>query len=129
MKYKLLKLPVFEDKRGGLCSIEFSKLPFKPKRVYFIYGASEKRGGHAHTKEKEVFVCVQGSFTAKIHDGKGFHTFKMNKPGSAIYTANLVWHEFENFSKDAIMLALSGTLYDGRKGYIEDFARFLKIYK
>lgn len=127
MKYKFWTLPVFEDKRGGLCSIEWANLPFRPKRVYFIYGASSKRGAHAHKKEKEVFVCVKGSFVAKIHDGKSFHTFKMNRPGRALFTSNLVWHEFHDFSKDAIMLALSGTAYNGRKGYIEDFEKFLKL--
>lgn len=105
--------------------MEWDYVPFKPKRVYFIYGASSKRGAHAHVKEKEVFVCVSGSFTAKIHDGASWHEFKMNKPGQALFTSNKVWHEFENFSKNAIMLAISSTPYDGRKGYITDFEKFL----
>lgn len=129
MKYKFWKLPVFIDERGGLCVAEFSSLPFSPKRVYFLFGAKAKtlRGGHAHTQEKEVFVCLAGSFRARIHDGKRFRSFRMNRPGHALYTANFVWHEFDNFSKGAMMLAFSSTKFDGRKGYIMHFEEFLSL--
>ncbi len=82
-KHHYWKLKVFKDSRGPLCALEFSELPFVPKRAYFIYDVKKLRGGHAHTKEKEVFICIKGSFTARIHDGTRFRTFPMKKPGQA----------------------------------------------
>ena len=127
MQYKFWKLPVFADERGKLCVVEWRNLPFSPKRAYYIYDVKGLRGGHAHKKEKEVFVCVAGSFRATIHDGKKQRRFMMNKPGQVLYTDAMVWHEFDRFSKNAIMLAISSTPYEGTKGYIMKLDEFLSL--
>lgn len=127
MKISFWQLPVMADARGALSVVEESNLPFRFKRVYFLYNTKEKRGGHAHKKEKEVFICIKGSFTARAHDGRRWQTFQMKKPGQALYTDAMVWHEFDNFSPGAIMLALSSTLYKGQKEYIMDFELFKKL--
>ena len=121
------QLPTYVDKRGSLCPIDEGALPFKPKRIYFLYDVSEKRGGHAHRQEKEVFVCIQGSFRGRIHDGKRWRTFTFKKPGQALYSDSMTWHEFYNFSSDGVMLAISSTIYKGQKGYIIDFKEFKKL--
>lgn len=92
-----------------------------------MYDTKALRGGHAHIKEEEVFICVKGSFRATIHDGHKKRSYKMDKPGQALYTANLVWHEFDKFSLGAIMLAISSTKYEGRKGYIMGIDQFKDI--
>ena len=52
----------------------------------------------------------------------------MNAPSSAMYVTNYVWHQFTNFSSDAILLALSSTNYNpNRSDYIEDYDAYLKI--
>jgi len=124
--YKLLNFKVYGDEDGKLCPLYFEQLPFKPKRAYFIYSSKIKRGGHAHKKEEEVFVCIAGSFRARIHDGKKWRTYKLYKPGKAIYTDKMIWHEFDDFSEDGVMLAISSTVYNGTKDYIMDFAEFIK---
>lgn len=123
-KVQYWRLPIFTDHRGSLSVIQNTDLPFTIKRTYYLFDTKETRGGHAHKKEQEVFICVRGSFTAKIHDGKGWKSYKMNKPGQTIYTDAMIWHEFEDFSQDAIMLALSSRLYEGKKGYITDLEQF-----
>lgn len=127
MLYRFWKLPVDRDTRGHLCPIEFTDLPFVPRRTYFLFDVKGLRGGHAHRQEKEVFVCIKGTFRARIHDGKRFRTFFLKQPGQALYTTNLVWHEFDQFSPGAILLALSSTRYNGKKGYIMNFQKFLSL--
>ncbi len=121
---KVFSLPVHTDKRGALAVSEFDDLPFDPKRAYFLYDTKAIRGGHAHVKEEEVFVCVAGNFRARVHDGKKWRSILMNKPGKALYTGAMIWHEFDHFSKNSIMLALSSTSYEGTKDYILDFDQF-----
>ena len=128
-KVNFWKIPTHRDARGGLSSIEWRDIPFKPQRVYFIFDVKGKRGGHAHKKEKEVFVCIKGKFRASVHDGKRWKRFKMAKPGDALFNENMVWHEFDNFSTGAIMLAISSIPYDGKKGYIMSFDEFLSLCK
>lgn len=127
MKYKFWKLNIFKDDRGSLCPVEFFDLPFKPKRIYFVFDVKELRGSHAHRKEQEIFICLNGSFRARLHNGKKYKTFKMSAPGEALYVPNLIWHAFDKFSKDAIMLAITSTPYKGKKGYIMDFDQFKKL--
>ena len=129
-KFSFFTLPLFEDPRGALVTLEFKeKVPFTPQRLYYIFNTKEKRGGHAHREEQELFVCIKGTFTAKIHDGTQWHTFTFTAPGQALYNDALVWHEFDDFSDDAVMLAISSTSYDPeRKGYIMDFDNFLKEF-
>lgn len=125
MKHKAFLLPVHRDSRGKLCPIEFGDLPFAPKRAYFLFDSKALRGGHAHMREREVFICLHGSFRATVHDGRRHTSYVLKKKGQALYTGSLVWHEFDNFSEDAIMMALSSTRYNGKKGYIMDFEEFL----
>ncbi|MBP9718700.1 FdtA/QdtA family cupin domain-containing protein [Candidatus Gracilibacteria bacterium] len=129
MNVQFWRLPVFSDGRGSLSVAENTHLPFPIKRVYFLFDTKEMRGGHAHRKEQEVFICVSGSFKAKIHDGKRWKSYTLNKPGQALYTGAMIWHQFEDFSDNAIMLALSSTSYEGQKGYIVDLELFKKTCK
>ena len=50
----IINLPKVEDERGNLTFIEEEKhIPFKIKRVYWIYDlpGGQKRGGHAFKKQ------------------------------------------------------------------------------
>lgn len=127
MSHHFWQLPVMRDHRGSLSPIEFRDLPFAPKRAYLVFENHKARGGHAHEKEKEIFVCVKGNFRARLHDGKKFHSFAMKRTGQALYVPNMIWHEFDRFTKGASMLAVSSIHYQGRKGYIMDFENFLSL--
>lgn len=127
MKTRVWQFKVFGDKKGKLFAIEWDSLPFKPKRIYVLRDVKGMRGAHAHMKEKEVFVCIGGSFRARIHDGAKWKTIMMNKTGMALFTNSRVWHEFDKFSRSGAMLAISSTPYKGQKEYITDFKEFLKI--
>ena len=127
--YQFWKLPLWKDRRGCLCTIELKSLPFKARRLYFVFNVNGLRGGHAHRSEEELFVCISGSFRAVIHDGERLRRFTMNKAGQALFTSRMVWHEFDSFTKDAVMLAVSSTAYTGTDGYIIDFEKFKRLCK
>ena len=72
MNYKLIEFHVFGDNRGHLVSLEEERtVPYKIKRMYYIYGtkAGVERGRHAHTHLKQVIICVKGSCTFILDDG------------------------------------------------------------
>lgn len=123
--FKFYTLQLFEDERGSLVPLELKDfIDWTPKRVYYSYGNSETRGGHCHRTEKELFICQKGSFKARIHDGSIWHE-KTLQPREAVRVDNMIWHEFTDFSKDGILLAVSSTNYDP-DDYIRDFDQFLK---
>lgn len=125
-KYKLVKIPTHADARGKLSVIELKDyLDFEPKRVYYLTDASSDRGGHAVRGEKKLYVCVHGTITARIHDGKQWHEIKLSGPDDAIIMNQMCWRDFKDFSPDAVLMAISNMNYAQDK-YIYDFEVFLK---
>lgn len=127
-RYREFELRHFSDERGETVPLEFcDEFPFEVKRIYWITGNSEAvRGGHAHKKEEEVFVAVSGSVLAKIHNGEEEKEILLDAKNKALYVAEYCWHEFTDFSPDAVLLCLSSTHYSGRDEYIEDKEEFLQ---
>jgi dTDP-4-dehydrorhamnose 3,5-epimerase-like enzyme len=132
MKIKEFKLNNIKVPNFLMTPIELKDfIDFKVKRIYFITGISGKTGAHCHKKEEELFVLIQGSCTACVDDdGKGIKEIKLKEKQKAIYVPAYVWHHFKNFSKNAILLAISSTNYNpNREDYIEDYEKFKKSIK
>ena len=65
----IINLPTFGDDRGSLTIIE-KVLPFEIKRLYYIYGADSKRGGHRHKTTTQALITLNGSCEIFINNGK-----------------------------------------------------------
>lgn len=126
--YREISLKTFSDEKGKLTPIELTDLDLFPvKRVYTVFDNLMDRGGHAHINEEELFFMSKGSCICKLHDGKNWINIKLVAVENAIYVGNMVWHEFTEFSQDAVLTALSSTKYDpSRMDYIEDINKFLE---
>ncbi|MCD6109374.1 FdtA/QdtA family cupin domain-containing protein [bacterium] len=123
--FEFFTLPVFTDNRGSLIPLELKEyIPWEPKRIYYAINNKDGRGGHCHRTEQELFICIQGSMTVKLHDGKNWTEKKMTAPLEAVHVNNMVWHEFIDFSQDAVLLAISSTNYDN-EDYVRNFDQFL----
>ena len=66
-----IELKTYTDERGSLNSIDRA-LPFDIKRIYYIYNVNESlnRGGHRHFETVEGLICMNGTFTVLIDNGK-----------------------------------------------------------
>ena len=75
-------IPKITDVRGNLAVIEKETIPYKIKRVYYLYDvpSDSYRGGHAHKEQLEFLVALSGSFTVTLDDGKSKKSFLLNKP-------------------------------------------------
>ncbi|NMB50573.1 MAG: WxcM-like domain-containing protein [Bacteroidales bacterium] len=124
----IINLPKIEDERGNLTFIEEENhIPFKIKRVYWIYDVpgGQKRGGHAFKEQQEFIVALSGSFDVVIDDGKQKQTFPLNRSYYGLYIPNGLWREMNNFSTNSLALVLSSTEFS-EDDYIRDYAAFLK---
>ena len=128
MDTHIINLPKIEDERGNLTFIEEENhIPFKIKRVYWIYDVpgGQKRGGHAFKEQQEFIVALSGSFDVAIDDGKQKQTFSLNRSYYGLYIPNGLWREMNNFSTNSLALVLSSTEFS-EDDYIRDYASFLK---
>lgn len=122
---QIIDIPKIEDTRGNLSVIEKSTIPFKIKRVYYLYDVPSNayRGGHAHKEQQELLIALSGSFEVKLNDGKNSKSFMLNKPNKGLLIPTGIWRELENFSSGSVCLVLASDEFS-EEDYIRDFKAF-----
>ena len=117
------------DGRGNLSVIEKDFLPFKIKRVYYLYDVPSDsfRGGHAHIEQQEFLVALSGSFDVVFDNGLQKKKITLNKPNKGLLIPTATWRELENFSSGAICLVLSSGEFI-EEDYIRNYDDFLKAF-
>ena len=111
----LISLQTYMDERGDLTVIERA-LPFEIKRSYYIYNVNSKRGGHRHIETTQALICIKGSCTVYVDNGKKKKDFMLDRPDKCLIVNPEDWHTMDNFSKDAILFVFASEYYN-----IEDY--------
>jgi UDP-2-acetamido-3-amino-2,3-dideoxy-glucuronate N-acetyltransferase len=128
---KLIKLPRIVDLRGGLSFGEYDKqLPFVPKRYFVIFDVPsiEVRGEHAHREQHQFLVCLKGSCSVVLDDGKSRDEVVLDSPNIGLYLPPMLWGIQYKYTADAVLLVLVSDVYDA-DDYIRDYDLFLKELK
>lgn len=122
---KLIDIPKIVNSKGNIGVLEHGTIPFKIKRVYYLFDvpSGAKRGGHAHKELKQVLIAIAGSFDVVLKDGKTKQVITLNRPDKGLLIENNIWRELENFSSGAVCLVLASEVYD-EKDYIRSFKDF-----
>ncbi|CAG9213055.1 TDP-4-oxo-6-deoxy-alpha-D-glucose-3, 4-oxoisomerase [Paraburkholderia sabiae] len=128
---QILEFPRIQDPRGTLTPIEnHQHIPFEIKRVYYLYdvpgGAS--RAGHSHKELRQVLIAVSGSFDVHLDDGHERRVMHLNRPHQGLLIPRMIWREIDNFSSNAVCIALASLPYDESDYYrhYDDFIRAVK---
>ena len=108
---KIIKIKKYSNTTGSLNVIE-KNVPFKIKRVFFIYNIKGSRGKHGHKKTLQGIVCLQGSASIKIIKKKIEKKVKLSRNTSLLLINKNEWIEIYNTSKDCIILVLASEPYD-----------------
>ena len=119
------------DDRGMLVALEeFSDIPFRIKRVYYMYDTipGVVRGHHAHKQLEQILICIHGSCKIRLDNGHEKKVVPLEKPYEGLYVANNMWREMYDFSPDAVLMVLASEVYD-ESDYIRDYDAFLRMVK
>ena len=103
-------------------------LPFVTRRFFALYGipAGEARGTHAHRECEQFLVCLRGSVTALVDDGRTQREVVLDRPDLGLYMPALTWGTQSDYSVDALLLVFASDPYDAAD-YIEDYEEFLAL--
>jgi len=126
---EVIKLPLIEDLRGSLIFGEYSQyLPFSPKRFFVVYNVPtvDVRGEHAHREQHQLLVCLNGSCSVVLDDGKNRDEVVLNRPDIGLHIPPMVWATQYKYSKEAILLVLASDIYNADE-YIRDYDEFTKL--
>lgn len=119
------------DERGQLVALEeFKDIPFKIKRVYYMYDtiADVVRGCHAHKSLEQILICIHGSCKIRLDNGNEKKIVPLEKPYEGLYVANNMWREMYDFSPETVLMVLASELYDPND-YIRDYEEFLNFIR
>jgi len=122
------KNKIFSEKEGGdLIPIEFSNLPFVPKRVFTVTNVpkNDVRGQHAHYKTEQILICIEGSVLVGLDDGKKKKEIILNK-GDSILIEKMVWDWQQFLTGNDFLLVICSTKYE-KNDYIDSVGEFYKI--
>ena len=86
----------------------------------------EIRGEHAHKELRQYLVCVRGSVSVAVDDGKNRDEFVLDTPGIGIYLPPMVWASQYKCSRDAVLLVLASDVYK-EDDYIRDYDEYLRL--
>ncbi len=114
----IMNLPTFEDEKGKLTVIE-KILPFKIKRVYYIYDVKSKRGGHRHKKTIQALIALGGKCEVYVNNGKEKKIFLLDSPTKCLVLEPEDWHTMDNFDENTILLVFASEYYD-KNDYIDE---------
>ena len=129
MSVNLISFKTLGDERGSLIALEENyNTPFAIKRVYYIFDTKEgiRRGFHAHTDLKQIAICVKGSCTFVLDNGRKKEEIILDSPNQGLLIEGLIWREMYNFSPDCVLLVLASEHYD-ESDYIRDYDKFLEL--
>jgi UDP-2-acetamido-3-amino-2,3-dideoxy-glucuronate N-acetyltransferase len=122
----LWHLPIITDMRGSLTFGELgSGVPFQVRRYFLIYDVptQEVRGEHAHKELQELAICISGSCTITLDDGRVREEITLDSPGMALYIPPMTWTVTSRYSADAKLLVLASDLYKDND-YIRSYDAF-----
>ena len=127
---KLIDLKLKGDKRGKLIAVEDFEIPFKIKRIFYIFETSKdtERGVHSHFKTKQLLIALSGSCKVVLDDGTTKETFILDNNRKALFQDKMVWGNMSEFSTNCIVLVLADRPYE-KSDYIFDYQNFLNELK
>lgn len=128
-KVEMLEFTQRGDERGQMVVVEgMQDVPFKIKRIFYIYGSDSDvvRGQHANRKSEFVLINVSGKSKVKVRDGKGNEAiFCLNRPHTGIYLPKMIWKDMYDFSEDSVLLVLASEHYDPEE-YIRNYDDYVE---
>jgi dTDP-4-dehydrorhamnose 3,5-epimerase-like enzyme len=84
------------------------------------------RGEHAHKELQEFLVCVKGSCSVMLDDGKVRDEVLLDSPTHGLFVPAHIWRVHYKYSPDAVLLVLASAEYDAAD-YVREYSDFLQL--
>ena len=125
---RIVRLPARAEARGTLTFGQIGEhLPFLPRRYFVLSDVppGAERGAHAHRACDEFLVCLHGSCTLELDDGRRRGTLRLDSPTTGVHTPPGIWLRLSDFTRHAVLLVLASDPFDERD-YIRDYGEFVR---
>ncbi len=123
------RLHTVADLRGTLSVAETGAgLPFVPLRTFVVYSVpgKEVRGERALRTCSLFMICISGSMSLLLDNGRVREEIVLDKPEIGIHVPPMLWTVQYKFSADAVLLVLASDRYQP-DDYIRDYEVFARL--
>ncbi len=125
----IIELQKINSRAGNITPVTNNEdIPFKIKRVFFIYDipGGEDRGAHAHKECHQFLVAASGSFEIEMDDGINKRTAILNRPYFGLHIPPGIWAAEKGFSSGSVCLVLTSEKYN-ELDYLRNYSDFKKF--
>jgi acetyltransferase-like isoleucine patch superfamily enzyme len=120
------RMRLVRDLRGSLTAGEFAEeLPFQPQRYFIVYDVptQEVRGEHAHRKCHQFLICLRGSVSILLDNGRKRREVILDRVDIGLHMPPMIWGTQYRYTTDAALLVFASHPYDP-SDYIRTYEEF-----
>jgi dTDP-4-dehydrorhamnose 3,5-epimerase-like enzyme len=105
---------VSKDERGTLIALEFSKLPFIPRRIFTISDVPKGtiRGNHGHTNTDQYFYVLSGEARVRTKLNGEAATYMLKNSSMGLFLPRLTWASQEYLAERSTLVVIASEPYD-----------------
>jgi oxalate decarboxylase/phosphoglucose isomerase-like protein (cupin superfamily) len=110
----IVRLERRADARGTLIPIEFSSLPFAPRRIFAVTDvpAGTTRGQHAHRRASQVLICLSGHVRVELRRGGKRTIVDLENASTGLLILPGTWASQTYVLPQTTLLVLANEPYD-----------------
>ncbi len=126
---RLMDVNVATDLRGSLAAIELDGgLPFRPARFFAVFDvpSEDVRGAHAHRQCEQFLVCLHGSVTCVVDNGRERRQARLETADVGLYVPPMIWGTQFQYSADAVLGVFASLPYDS-DDYIREYEDYITL--
>jgi hypothetical protein len=111
---RLFNLENYVERRGTLLALEFSNLPFAPRRVFVVHGVptGESRRGHAHMRGQQLLIAIAGEVLVELRYEGLEHRISLTESTQALLIGPHVWSRQTYVAPGAVLMVHASEAYD-----------------
>jgi dTDP-4-dehydrorhamnose 3,5-epimerase-like enzyme len=112
---------------ASLGVLEFYRLPFLVKRVYWItkFVTGVSRGNHAHKTLNQAMIMISGQLELELSCGPKKTTVLLNDQSDYVLVPAGFWRVMRNASLDAVLLVAADSEYS-EEDYIRNWDEYIQ---
>ncbi len=123
----VVDLQTLVDRQQGMLGVAECgvQVPFAVRRVFYLTDlpSGATRGGHAHLKLEQFFICLSGGVRIGAADRSGDREIVLRSAGKGLYIPPMTWIDIDVLIENTVCVVLASELYD-EDDYLRDKGDF-----
>ena len=114
-------MPQIREHRGNLVEIDFSSLPFVPRRIFYVSNvpAGTVRGEHAHREGQQIIFCVSGQVNVELRSGSTLESVTCIDNGLGLLIQAGMWSKQSYVKENSVLLVVCSHAFT-ENSYVAD---------